>query len=77
MYLPIEKIVKEKGVFRREEQENNIIYLGKKKTIKNNEVVEIEAIMMMNTVSGDEWIWSPSHKDLIADDYVVAEKPKK
>jgi len=76
MYLPIEKILKGEE-YRREEQEGNKIYLGKKKAIKNDEVIEIEAIMMENIASGDKWIWTPSHKDLIANDYVKVDKAKK
>ena len=68
MILPIKEILAGK-TYRRGEQENNVIYLGKRKFInEKDEVKEFDAIMMKNTISEQSWIWNPSHKDLIADD---------
>lgn len=67
MLLPLNNLLRNKKTYRREEQEVNIIYLGKIKDISGK---EIEAIMMENIISGDKWIWNPSYKDLKADDYI-------
>ena len=54
-----------------------LIKLREYKIVEKDEVKEFDAIMMKNTISEQSWIWNPSHKDLIADDYIEVKEKKK